>query len=526
MRRHRGRAIVGVLATAAAMAATLLTGPATRADVPEPYYATSDRGSDPHMIKCLDPETRVEGYCLYTSEDMGQSFAYPPANYYPMFQTRAHFSPNGVTGWVDKGVVFSESTLVDAGWVPSNAFHLWAPSVVRFGVIYYLYVPDVASTSDTGSVNVHNSSRIAVAIATNPFGPFRYAGTVTVNGYMSDPDALFEGTSDRTIVWANGDASTCGGLSSAKFPNGRDITPGTAAPLTINGVGVLGNCGGTGHPYMEGPSIYKVGSAYRLFFAAKPTSTPPQCAQGVGGPNTANSVIAWATATSAQGPYTYQGIVMCGSTTEWTNQATVATVSGTGGSREIIVYHDSPADIKIRRLHAECLFSNPARGIIGGVFRQALTAANGFNDCLAGVNHDYYGWYVRDPQVSTMPPLVSTPGSGTAELRANRYAVGPWERYRTVPLGDGLYSFRSLANGRHLCTPNTTTPITASCDVGASTAVWRKVVVDLADGTYVFQSVAHNRYLSVGTDGRLYADSTQVATAARITELYPGGNPN
>jgi hypothetical protein len=116
--------------------------------------------------------------------------------------------------------------------------------------------------------------------------------------------------------------------------NGTTMADLTSTPqeIQINGIGVLGNCGGKGRPYLEGPSLYGlpfttglagVPGPYTLVFAAKPTSVPVECRQ-FGQPNTANEVLAYATSTSGPtGPYTYKGLLMCGSSSDWTNQATI-----------------------------------------------------------------------------------------------------------------------------------------------------------------------------------------------------------
>lgn len=70
----------------------------------------------------------------------------------------------------------------------------------------------------------------------------------------------------------------------------------------INGVGVLGNCGGTGRPYLEGLSLHGfpfatgltgVPGLYTLVFAAKPDHVPTECVN-YGQPNTTIGLVsAW-----------------------------------------------------------------------------------------------------------------------------------------------------------------------------------------------------------------------------------------
>jgi hypothetical protein len=524
-------ALVGfaAAATATAVAAALLTAPTSHADVAGPYFANPDGlGSDPHMIPCTDPDTNTNGWCLYTSLDMGEDDRYED-NWYPMEETKAYFSANGYSDWDARDTVFDEDTLEDADLVPTNAYHLWAPSAVKNGSYYYLYVPDVSDTSpsDDPPPNISTSSFISVSRSTSPFGPFTLLGTIEGGfDYMSDPDVVVDGQT-RVIIWANGDYSTCGGFTTGLLGTDmQTIVSQSTQSVSINGISVLGDCDDNANngiePYVEGASLYKVGTnKWEMYFAAKPESVPTECAAAVNPPDAAdtdNSVIARATASSPQGPYTYKGIVMCGSTTEWTNQATVQTVSN---GRKIIVYHDSPASIKERSLHAECLFTNG--DIVAGVYRQPLDADAGFNDCMAGTYDDYVGLHMKDPQYPAMPPIIRAPKEGW-DLRADRYAVGKYERYWPVSLGWNAYAFKALSNGKYLCTTGSTVAVTASCtniNEANGGAIWQKVAVT---GGYVLKSaIIFNKYLSVAGNGRLYVSATSTADAAIINNLHPGG---
>lgn len=562
MRLKRRLALAGLTATVitAAAAAVVLTAPTASADVSGTPFVTSSNSSDPHVIQCKDGS--VSGYCLYTSQDMGQQYAYTPANYYPMRNTLVYFSPTGYNSWTLKATAFTESQL--DGWVPRRtdcttanppknnkpasgdvagncrAYHLWAPSAVRISdTEYYLFVPDVSNTSDTGTPNIHTSSRIAVARSTTgPFGPFSYQGTVdNASGYMSDPDIQVDGD-NRYLVWADGDFSNCGGFKSAKLGTDmRAIQSGTTQTLTVNGVGVLGNCGGTGRPYMEGASLYKRSfnptKPWTLIFAAKPDDTdndgdadvPTECTSantGAGSANTANEVIAWASASSAQGPYTYEGIVMCGSTTEWTNQATITTASN---GRLIIIYHDSAAEVKERKLHAECLFVGP--GVIGGVYRQNLTAAHGFNSCngVAGStdDSDYFGLWARDPQYPTLPTIISNNNTGD-ELKAERYWVGARERYKLEFVGAGpagvAYEIRALSTGKLICASDSTTHLAATCTSSGETGA-TFIMESLPTAGQFRLKATNGKYLSVSMSGWVYASALDTATAATFVQLRP-----
>ena len=436
MRRARRWAVVGVstlAAVAASAVATLPVGTAALADIGSPYFAANTNLSDPHIIACPDPSGNGHvGYCLYTSKDLGTGET--TANAYPMNATQLYYSLNGFSNWSFQGVVASETEIdvAHGGWVPNGANHLWAPAAVHAGDDYYLYVPDVSDIDDTGTPNIHTSSRINVwKFAGGPFGTKTNLGFVSSTaGYMSDPEVLIDGA-NRYIYWADGDNGTCGGFKSAKLnADMKTLTANTTTTITIAGLPTtapysLGTCtqrsdlGGqnVGRPYYEGASVYKssinpgLPGGYVMVFALKPTVIPFECntANTGGGANTANEVIAYATSATPQGTFTYQGILMCGSTTEWTNQATLTRVSPSPGQVSgnwVMVYHDgpsAPAGVEPnRKLHAACLWVG--EGKIAGVRRAPANEANSFNDCMAGANSDYRPMSVKPKDTNNPVP--------------------------------------------------------------------------------------------------------------------------
>jgi hypothetical protein len=357
---------------------------------------------------------------------------------------------------------------------------------------------------------------------------------------MSDPHAVLDQTGDaRYLFWADGDNDTCGGFKSAKL-NGdwRTIQAGTTQSVVINGAEVLGSCdprgsaGPIGRPYMEGASVYKrLASSsglplWTMVFAAKPMDTPTECNDVNAIPDSAqsdNEVIAWASATSAQGPYTYQGIIMCGSTTEWTNQATITTVVVNGLAKKIIIYHDSPESIKQRKLHAECLYYGS--GHIAGVYRQNPANPSGFNECIASSSTGtwlYKGLWGQDPQFPNKPPIMS-PTNGNGDIMAQRYAVGPWERYKFELVSGNTYVIRTRATGNLLCAPNSSTPIKAGCT--SSSDVKAQFILESAGSWSHFRlkSVQNGNYVSIAGNGKLYTSAVDIGTAATFAPLSPTG---
>jgi hypothetical protein len=366
----------------------------------------------------------------------------------------------------------------------------------------------------------------------DPDGPYEYTGYVAdqngnVPGYMSDPDVLIV-DNVRYTVWATGVPSNCGTFKTAQMTTNSVIDSSTIKELVIQGVNVLGSCDpdGTGplppvaRPYVEGASLFKfddptMPGPYTLVFPAKPNSTPRECQTSNGGPGNANSVIAYATSSNVQGPYNYQGIIMCGATDEWTNQATITKVNGPGTHDPyVIAYHDSPGD-KVRKIHADCLFANNGR--IAGVYRQPQDAQYGFNDCVSSssVGWEYSGISVADGNITpgdpTEPNMLHAANAGNDPVKVARYAVGAWERFNLIRVdaAQNIYVIKALVNGKYLCTTSTTTALKASCTSETSAGARFKLEGDI-NKAFALKSVDLNKYLNVRFgDRQLYADSAK-----------------
>jgi hypothetical protein len=453
LKRRRRLRLIGLAAGAGALllAGTYFYTPVASADVGG-SFASVNNASDPFVFKCFDRDTNLNGYCMYTSQDLGTSG--PAGNPYPMQNTLGFFSTDG-RNWTPRGtngVIFTETQL---GFVPSGAKHLWAPAAVQQpNGDTFLLVPDVANMtvpnpSDPWAQNVHTSSRIAVAapaMGAGAFGPFQATwfltdGNGNVPGYMSDPEPFSDSTG-QYLMWANGDGDTCGGLSMSNLSPGLELLS-NVTDVQVTGWPSWGTCTLTApftanathprtvsRPYLEGPSLFKFSDSasdlaglpatYTLVVPAKPTSVPPECSH-FAQPNQPNSVIAYATSTNVRGPYTYQGLLMCGSGTEWTNQATIAEIPMANGTkRMVLIYHDGPSGTHNRKLHAECLWYG------AGTFAMASRSATGFSDCMNGAGNG--AWAFRSHSFKP-EGVVSAVQDNNKLLLASRAAVGPWEQF-------------------------------------------------------------------------------------------------
>jgi hypothetical protein len=84
------------------------------------------------------------------------------------------------------------------------------------------------------------------------------------------------------------------------------------------------------------------------------------------------------------------------------------------------------------------------------------------------------------------------------------------------------YAWQALSNGLYMCTPNSWTPVSASCtspnSVGAS---WS---IQSGNGGTNWRNNNNNLFLSVAGNGLLYASGLDVSAAAAINTLFMGGS--
>ena len=515
--------------------------------LPSPFITTAN-SSDPHAKPCT--VGGQAGMCLFTSEDLNQgsvTTGYPSgqANSYPMNRTLGYFSTDGVN-WQGPTVLMTESTYQSVGWVQSssNPLHLWAPSAQQgTDGNWYLYVPDISDTQHPAT-----SSFIGVSRSTNgPMGPYTPVGKVATPGYGSDPDVVDTrsgrfGTGPQ-LFFADGDGSNCGGISTASLDQTDMTTIGAVTRLTFTGIpaswGWCNDQFGRAHPYMEGPHVYNVGLGgwpsgvpgtvpgsgnYLMVVPIKPASTPSECATSVQGqPGQPNELIAWLTAPDPTGPWTYGGILMCGSQKEYTDQGTIIPVTTSlrtnGFSPLLFIYHDgAPTSVPghHRALHAECLFygnGKLANSVRTNSGNGDLISSGASRDCLLGfVNQWTFGLQ------SSAGKFLSQ--NGNAVLTANRSDIGPWERFgfnngpggspiSAVIGSNGAVTFNRATWGTNanpgLATANNTTSAITSTSGTNNTSLFN---VTFNGAVLTMTSVQTGKGVRTVSDGTLRADAT------------------
>jgi hypothetical protein len=493
-------------------------------------------------------ENGVNGYCLYTSQDTGITVPDPTlraVNPYSMRDTLGFFSPSGRPGtWQPRGVLFTESQIP---WVPSGANHEWAPGAFQEpDGRTFLFVPDVEdpepTDTDGDGLTLHNSSKIAVGFAFSPFGPFGYLTRISAtdqsgnpwNGYMSDPEPFEDSNGNRYMLWANGSFQTCGGLSGGRTDTWNTVTQ--ARDLTITGWPTdWGTCVRTSQfggqevssPYLEGPSIFRFSAeasdlsglpgTYTLVVPAKPRNgrVPAECVvANRGEPGTDLSVLTWATSSNPLGPYTYRGILMCGSYTEWTNQATIAEMSTTGGNKRMaLIYHDGPGGTNpvSRQTHADCLFYGNGKFVVTKRF------AEGFTDCMSDLSPYTNGLTPKASGSADTRRVVSARNNGGSPVTATQFEVSEWERFAFVDLGNNVVAVKYAVNGgRYLSaataggTPGTSPMIADRSAIGP----WERFLKQTnGDGSISLKSTFNNMFVQVGNNGQLFANLGSITTA-------------
>ena len=159
----------------------------------------------------------------------------------------------------------------------------WAGQAIERNGKFYWYVP--VTNDATGG------SAIGVAVADSPTGPFRDAlGHPLIASSEIDPTVFIDTDGQAYLYWGNPN------LWYVKLNADMISYSGspTQIPLTTEGFGT--RPGSTDRPtlYEEGPWVYKRGSLYYNVYAA-------QCC---------SEHIAYSTAPSPTGPWTYRGTVM------------------------------------------------------------------------------------------------------------------------------------------------------------------------------------------------------------------------
>lgn len=237
------------------------------------------------------------------------------------------YSTDDMQTWTDHGAVLSPA---DFSWAVGEA---WASQVIEKDGKFYYYTTVQADEPYTGKA-------VGVAVGDSPTGPFKDAigkplvcDTMTSNGELGwwndiDPTVLIDDEGQGWLCWGNG---TC-----------------FLAKLKPNMIELDGGIQVVDLPkYMEGPWLHRRGDMYYLTYAS----------MGDG-----NEAIAYATAPSVSGPWTYRGELTGMAENSFTIHPGIIEFKG----RWYLFYHNAtltldgrPGAIGRRSVCVDELFYNP-----------------------------------------------------------------------------------------------------------------------------------------------------------------------
>lgn len=216
---------------------------------------------------------------LYTTHDEDSTVN----NFFTMYDWRC-YSSTDMVNWTDHGAVASLNDFVWSGKMNGA----WAPQCIERNGKFYLYCP------------IHGDG-VAVLVADSPTGPFTDPlGKRLIDGediwHDIDPTVMIDDDGQAYLYWGN-PALYYVKLNEDMISYDRSIGKNGIVPvdMTTESFGSKeGRDGKMRNLYTEGPWIYKRNNLYYMVYAA------------AGIPE----YIAYSTAPSAEGPWTYQGFIM------------------------------------------------------------------------------------------------------------------------------------------------------------------------------------------------------------------------
>jgi len=229
---------------------------------------------------------------LYTSHDEDVTVN----NFFTMNDWRL-YSTIDMVNWTDHGSPAGYKTF---SWGTGDA---WAPMGVARNGKFYLYVP----------MNNSTGSKIGVAVADSPIGPFKDAlgkALISTGSGNIDPTVFIDDDNQAYLYWGNPN------LYYVKLNTDMISFPGSPSQvsLTTAGFGTRSNSD-RATAYEEGPWFYKRGALYYIVYPAD--GTPEK--------------ISYTTSSGALGPWMYRGDIMAkesGSTGSFTNHPGVIDYKG------------------------------------------------------------------------------------------------------------------------------------------------------------------------------------------------------
>jgi len=226
------------------------------------------------------------------------------------------FSSENLIDWTDHGVIVTQEKVP---WVDSTSYTMWAPDCVYRNGKYYFYFPAQQQVKEMGF-----GTRIGVAIADKPYGPFTPQESYIQGVAGIDPCVLIDKDGQAYIYWAGM------GLQAAKLKD--NMLELDSQPIAVKGVP---------DGFKEGPFAFERNGKYYFTFPWVQDKT---------------ETLAYSMADNPLGPFEFKGIIMDQSPTEcWTNHHSIIEYKG----QWYLFYHHndmSPKFDKNRSVRVDSLF--------------------------------------------------------------------------------------------------------------------------------------------------------------------------
>lgn len=216
---------------------------------------------------------------VYTSHDEDKTID----NFFTMYDWHC-YSSKDMVNWTDHGAVAS---LKSFSWIDKTN-GAWAPQCIERNDKFYLYVP------------IHGEG-ISVLVSDSPTGPF----TDPIGKRLIDSDHIWQDIDPTVAIDDDGQAYLYWGnpqlwyikLNEDMISYDRSVGENGIVSIEMTGEAFgfkEGRNGSQGTTYTEGPWFYKRKDLYYMVYAA----------EGI------PEYISYSTASSAEGPWTYQGVIM------------------------------------------------------------------------------------------------------------------------------------------------------------------------------------------------------------------------